>query len=256
MTLQLLPPDFESRLHEAVRCFWKSRSQGNQAQEGGRGSVISGKNLDGFLEVILSISNHCGLPDSCIFLNGRHELTIPGYYRASKNWDVLIIHKCCLVAALEFKFQVGSFGNNFNNRAEEAIGNAADFRIASQKGAYQPCRHRDFSNQIQDISADPRPPFLGFLMLLEDCAASNHPVEASSPHYEVFSEFKNASYSNRYKILCERLMEQRLYDAAALAMSDPISGASDGAFRCLSDATSVQNLFTQLAGRILAEMNG
>ncbi len=31
-----------------------------------------------------------------------------------------------LLAGIEFKSQVGSFGNNYNNRTEEAIGSAAD----------------------------------------------------------------------------------------------------------------------------------
>ena len=44
-----------------------------------------------------------------------------------------------LVTAIEFKSQVGpSFGNNFNNRVEEAIGNAADIWIALSRGALWP----------------------------------------------------------------------------------------------------------------------
>jgi hypothetical protein len=35
--------------------------------------------------------------------------------------------KGSLVATVEVKSQVGSFGNNFNNRVEEAIGSATDF---------------------------------------------------------------------------------------------------------------------------------
>ena len=62
-----------------------------------------------------------------------------------------------LGAAIEFKSQVGpSFGNNFNNRSEEAIGSATDVWAAYREGAFRP---------------SPRP-FLGYLMLLEDCAAS------------------------------------------------------------------------------------
>jgi len=40
---------------------------------------------------------------------------------------MLVINEGRLIAALEFKSHVGpSFGNNFNNRAEEAIGTAHD----------------------------------------------------------------------------------------------------------------------------------
>jgi hypothetical protein len=48
-------------------------------------------------------------------------VTLPGYFRPTKLWDVLVIHDKRLLAAIELKSQVGpSFGNNFNNRTEEA----------------------------------------------------------------------------------------------------------------------------------------
>ncbi len=40
---------------------------------------------------------------------------------ARKKWDLLVVEGC-LIAAIEFKSQVGSFGNNYNNRTEEALG--------------------------------------------------------------------------------------------------------------------------------------
>ena len=49
------------------------------------------------------------------------------FYRPTKKWDLVVIDRGMLVAAVELKSQVGpSFGNNFNNRTEEAIGNAVD----------------------------------------------------------------------------------------------------------------------------------
>lgn len=51
---------------------------------------------------------------------------MPGYYRRAKNWDIVVTDRGILVAAIECKSQVGSFGNNFNNRTGEAIGNAVD----------------------------------------------------------------------------------------------------------------------------------
>jgi hypothetical protein len=53
--------------------------------------------------------------------------TLPGYYRPSKEWDLVVVCENDLVAAIEVKSQVRSFGNNFNNRVEEALGNATDF---------------------------------------------------------------------------------------------------------------------------------
>jgi len=52
---------------------------------------------------------------------------VGGRFRSSKNWDFLVITpRKKLLVAIELKSQVGSYGNNFNNRAEEAIGSAVD----------------------------------------------------------------------------------------------------------------------------------
>jgi hypothetical protein len=67
-----------------------------------------------------------------------------------------VIHKGELIAAIELKSQVGSFGSNFNNRTEEAIGTAHDFWTAY--------REETFGKQ-------PRP-FVGWLMLVEDALES------------------------------------------------------------------------------------
>jgi hypothetical protein len=156
----------------------------------------------------------------------------------------------------EFKSQVGSFGNNFNNRSEEVIGSAADLWVAHHHGAYSdgPRRGR---NRVAEESpavlnpafhADPRPPFLAWLMLLEECDASLAPVRCDEPHYAVFDEFHDASYARRYQILCERLVERQLYSAAALELT--VMNTSE--HRALSPATSIRNLFAEFSGRLLA----
>ncbi len=61
-------------------------------------------------------------------------------------------------------------------------------------------------------------------MLLEDAPKSTFPVKVDEPHFEVFPEFKEASYSKRYELFCERLMRERLYDGACLIMSDKTGG--------------------------------
>ncbi len=251
MSVQLLPDDFDILVEQAVRVFWRSRSTGSETQGGTRGNVISGKNMDGFLGVVISIARHCGIPDEAVFTTGRTNLTLPGYYRPNKNWDVVIVHNQRLIAVLEFKSQVGSFGNNFNNRSEEVIGNASDLLVASKEGAYHPTRHKKHKG---GEVADPRAPFLGYLMLLEECRDSTRPVRADSPHYHLFPEFQGASYAERYKILCERLIEQKLYDAASLVLSPQLGGDGPAEWKCLSPATDVRSLFTELAAQLLAAL--
>src|SRR5207249_10520950 len=124
------------------------------------------------------------VPESCIAIDKRLEL--PGCFRAEKKWDLVIVHQRELLAAVEIKSQIGpSFGNNFNNRTEEALGSATDVWAAYREGAFAPSAR----------------PFLGYPMLLEDSQRSRSPVKVVSPHFRVFPEFRGASYRCRYAIL-------------------------------------------------------
>jgi len=182
----------------------------------------------------------------------------------SKNWDVLVIHRHRLLATFELKSQVGSFGNNFNNRSEEVIGAAADLWAAHREGAYFPenastTRNDSVSEPREpllnpNVQDDPRPPFLAWLMLLEDCPTSRGPVGVDEPHYRTFPEFTGASYAERYRILCERLMTRRLYGAAALILSERNAGGTSGHFNTLSEPTSIRSLFAAFAAKLLAEL--
>ncbi|MCD4748412.1 MAG: PaeR7I family type II restriction endonuclease [Thermoanaerobaculales bacterium] len=225
--------------------------------------MISGKNMDGFIELVRRVAAHCGLPMESVHTR-RRDVVLPGYFRPTKNWDVLVIHQGRLLAAFEFKSQVGSFGNNFNNRSEEVIGTAADLWAANRQNAY-----RLYGSSYQSpvfvsepgapllnpiIQDDPRPPFLAWLMLLEDCPKSRTPVKVDEPHFSVFPEFKGASYAKRYQVLCERLMSRRLYGAAALVLSESDDGVETGAYSTLSTATGLKSLFTAFAAKLLSTL--
>ena len=126
--------DYQVQASKAVRAFWGNRAAALQQQDrigqgdrGERGAVTAGKNMDGFVALISTLVQGNGLADADIHTT-RALLTLPGYFRPSKQWDVLVMHQGELVAAIELKSQVGpSCGNNFNNRAEEALGTATDF---------------------------------------------------------------------------------------------------------------------------------
>ena len=142
-----------------------------------------------------------------------------------------------LVATLEFKSQVGpSFGNNFNNRTEEAIGTAVDLWTAYREGAF---------------GQTPRP-FVGWLTLVEDCERSRSPVRDSSPHFPVFDEYRGSSYADRYNLLCQKLVQEQLYTAAAVLLS-PRTSVEDGDYSELSEMTDLKTFVTSLAGHAAAE---
>ena len=241
MALDLV--DYEKKSAEAVMAFWGNREKARQKQieagkadQGERAGVTAGKNMDGFIALIIDIVQANGLAHAAIYQK-RAVLTLPGYFRPTKLWDVLVIHKKQLIAAVELKSQVGpSFGNNFNNRTEEAIGTAHDLQTAYREGAF---------------GQQPRP-FVGWMMLVEDAPASRAKVRDSSPHFPVFPEFQGASYLQRYDLLCQRLMKEQLYGAAAL-MASPRDAANTGSYCELSDMTSFKTFVTSLAGHVAAE---
>jgi hypothetical protein len=111
MALDLV--DYEQKAREAVKAFWGNREAARQKQidsgkadQGERAGVTGGKNMDGFLALILDIINANGLAHAEIHQN-RSMLTLPGYFRPTKLWDLLVIYKGELIAAIELKSQVG-----------------------------------------------------------------------------------------------------------------------------------------------------
>lgn len=241
MALDLV--DFERKAREATMAFWGNREKARQKQieagkadQGERAGVTAGKNMDGFLALLIDLIEANGLRHAQIHQK-RAVLTLPGYFRPTKLWDVLVINESRLVAAIELKSQVGpSFGNNFNNRTEEAIGTAHDLWTAYREEAF---------------GKQPRP-FVGWMMMVEDVEGSRRPVTDRSPHFPVFKEFQGASYLNRYDILCQRLVQEQLYTNAAL-LASPRSAASNGEFTAMSEMTSLKTFITSFAGHIAAE---
>ena len=241
MALNLV--DYEGKARAAVRAFWRNREAARKKQiasgkadQGERASVTSGKNMDGFVALVLDIVRTNGLASADIHQR-RAVLTLPGYFRPTKIWDLLVIYKGQLIAAIELKSHVGpSFGKNFNNRTEEAIGTAHDFWTAYREEAFgkQPC------------------PFVGWFMLVEDAPKSRASIKDKAPHFPIFSEFKGASYLKRYDLLCQKLVQEKLYTAAA-TITSPRSAVDTGDFDNLSSMTNLKTFVTALAGHIAAE---
>jgi len=234
--------DYEAQTREAVKAFWGNREAARQKQietgkidQGERGTATAGKNMDGFIALILDLIRANGLADADLHQK-KAVLTLPGYFRPTKQWDLLVMSKGTLIAAIELKIQVGSFGNNFNNRTEEAIGTAHDLWTAYREGAF---------------GKQPRP-FVGWLMHVEDHPESRKTRKNAAPHFDVFEEFEDTSYLQRYDLLCQKLMQEQFYSATALITS-PKSAADSGKFTSLSEMTGMKTFVTSFAGHIAAE---
>ncbi len=232
-------PDMEAGVRNAIRHFWRTRTDQSSRQtiadardRGSRAAVTGGKQMDGFVRLVRDLLLSSKVPESCIAVDKRIEL--PGWFRAEKKWDLVIVHEGELLAAIEFKSQIGpSFGNNFNNRTEEALGSATDIWAAYREGAFKPSAR----------------PFLGYLMLLEDCDRSRSPVKTVGPHFPVFPEFRGASYRDRYAILIEKLLRDRLYDGACF-LTSATDAVTTGNFAQPHPELTFQKFITPLLGHV------
>jgi hypothetical protein len=170
---------------------------------GRRSEVTGGRQMDGFIRVVRGAVCALGFPAGSVITGPRAALHIPGYFRATKMWDLLVIHRERLLAVLETKSIASSFGNNLNNRSEEAIGVAKDFEVAFREGRLPA----------------PTAPWCGFLFLLPELESTAAPVKAAEPHFPVCPEFKGASYARRAEELCVRLVREKLYTATCLLLA-------------------------------------
>ncbi len=192
--------------------------------------------MDGFAALFQELTGANGLEEFKV-ISGRSKMELPGFFRPTKQWDVLVFVETRLIAAVEMKSHVGpSFGNNFNNRVEEALGSSSDLATAYREGG---------------LGEQP-PPFKAWLIVVEDCRKSRSPVRTFEPHFKVFPEFKGGSYLQRYALFCQKLVQEQFYDAAALLTSSS-DAVETGEFGTLSELSSLKTLVSAFAGHIAAE---
>ncbi|WP_369042366.1 PaeR7I family type II restriction endonuclease [Streptomyces sp. Midd1] len=203
----------------------ESMSDGTQDTEieegdsGTEGSVRGGKQFDPIVDLVANFFRDAGYPESCI--QTKSQLEVPGFYRPQKKWDVVVTWGKTLVAAFELKALGGpSYGNNFNNRVEEAVGSATDVR-------------RAFSE-----SAPASSPWLGYFFLMEDDEGSRRPVRTAKSPLPVDGAWEGLSYQERGRVFSERLVSDSLYDTVCYVtvqkdigeFQEPLSAVSWDAF--------------------------
>jgi len=236
--------DYQKELAKAVQHFWRTRGRQQKRQgvengvrdAGNRGAVTGGKHADGFVRLIAAIVKDAALLKVSVHVTEKKPRTLPGFYRPCKEWDLVVLSDNNLVAVVEVKSQVGSFGNNFNNRVEEALGNATDFWAAYREGAFKPSQK----------------PWLGYMFMLEETPTSVRPTKriALTP-YRVDEAFQERSYAKRYELVCERLVRDRLYDAACFFTSNTVSGRRGG-YNEPNTELSIKNFAISLHARAAA----
>ncbi len=197
--------DYTDRLKEAVRSMIRVRDEKG---------VRPDSHLQALGDLVRDIFVTEGFDEDDVLVNSQDEaekkrrrkrrktLTLPGYFRATKNWDLLVVEQDILVAAVEFKTQSTSAAKNVNNRVEEVLGSGTDFWEAKDAGYLGLVR-----------------PWLGYFLILEHSAELTRPVKTRRAYFPFDGVFENASYVGRYEVLCKRLVDKELYDAACLIVA-------------------------------------
>lgn len=191
------------RVRDAVKAMWATRAGQADKQAvsgkmdaGTRGTVTGGRHLDAFALILADLAQAAGFAEEEIRF--RSGVEVPGFYRPTKKWDLVVIRQQRLCAAVELKSMAGSYGNNLNNRSEEALGSAADIWAAYKAGTLG--LHQ---------------PWLGYVFIIRDEARSRSPVSIARTPLRTDPVFSGTSYIDRYGILCERMVLERQYTAAA-----------------------------------------
>ncbi len=167
---------FDSDPSKAIEHFWENRRSG----------VRRAKHMDGFSSIISNAVEH-----SRANVSIKKNYKLDGYYRPNKTWDLVVFSEEKLLAAIEYKSQVGSARKNFNNRIEEALGNALDLRMASSTKKLYSCKS----------------PWLGYLFVLEDCKETRTGLDRPSVQTNYAESFIK--------------MEQNLYNSTCLILTSP-----------------------------------
>ena len=174
--------------------------------EGTSLATRAGKHFQPLVNLLAGFFLDAGYPYESIGASGS-LVTLPGYYRPTKNWDLVVVHQGVLVAAIELKALGGpSYGNNYNNRVEEALGNAVDLSRA----------------RVADLLGH-EAPWLGYFFVMEDGDGSAKPGSATRGNapFPSAPEWSERSYQERFVLTGERLLDEKLYDGVCYLVSSP-----------------------------------
>jgi hypothetical protein len=178
------------RVEQALR----SNGTGN-AQGGNRPAVTGGKHLnaiDLLVQEELTATGAEGLE-----LRLGRKAALPGYYRPTKAWDLLVLQHGEPVLAVEYKSMNGSEGRNLNNRADEVFGVAEDIRQAELHGLLPRTMRRAYVFVMAMTPTSTRE-----VKVAKVAAGTTDPA------------FDGADYLERSALMCERMMDTGLYHFA------------------------------------------
>jgi Restriction endonuclease XhoI len=196
-------------LELAIAAYWRTKGEQEAAAseirstaEGTAKTVRGGGQFNPLVNLISRFFTDAGYPLESVGVQGR-QVTLPGFFRPNKRWDLVVVHKGVLVAAIEMKALGGpSFGNNYNNRVEEAIGNSIDLSRAN----------------LEDLIG-PEKPWLGYFFLMNDEEGSRRPTNPREGSFPIEEFWRGRSFQERFEITGTRLLDEGFYDSICYVVS-------------------------------------
>ena len=229
----------ETIFRSAIDHWWRSKgsNKATRPQGGTRDSNLRGDTMDGFRDTLIdALISQAGVDRRDIFI-GSHlskcPSNLPSFFRASKNWDVVVCKRAlahqlergayqkseALIAAIEFKSQFESIGNNQNNRIEESIGNAEDFWASYENGNFSRLTPRPWLGYL----------FVGYYAEGDETkpVMIKQPIIPTDPAFLIGSKdgrltatkVRGHSYAERYRIFLERMVAKKRYDGACFLVT-------------------------------------
>jgi hypothetical protein len=229
-------PDYTEQVRASVLHYWDVRmSQAERSREAGavnvglRAEVTGGRHLDALQLLLVSVFADAGIPAHMMEVRRR---PIPGYFRRDKSWDIVVTVSDRVLAIIELKSITGQQpGQNFNNRTDEALGQAIDVWKAVERG----------------IIDSPLRPWLGYLMLIEDNDEWNRRSGPRAAVWPADPVFEGTSAAERAAIFFQRMVRERLLDAACVMMAN----RETGDVRSLQDSLSFPAFAAAMFGHCL-----
>lgn len=228
----------ESEIHPLLVNWWREKSEAVARL------VIAGKldtgaqarnarHMQSLAAFVRQMFVDAGLAEADVTIDS----IVPGYYRRSKNWDVVAMYKGHLVGVVELKSQETSPGNNANNRIEEAVGSAADAKVV-----------QELTGAFGDLGV-----WAAWCMTFNRDAESGRPIRIRSPQRVRFPltdpEFADMTYASQYATAIKRFIAQNVYDAGWMVVTWVNDDGTIGFDEPIPTATAL-TLRTQIEARV------
>ena len=215
--------NFWSQKNDAVRRLAEAGIVGTGAQ------ARNARHMESLATFVRQMFLEAGLSESDVRVNG----VIPGYYRRSKDWDIVATYKDNLVAVVELKSQVGSEGNNGNNRIEEALGNSRDASAAQEL-------NQAFGNL---------PIWTAFCVAFGSSPDDAKPTRAPQSMFSLDPVFAGMTYARQWEIAVTRFIQTGAYDAGWM-VTTWVAADGDVRFAEPVPTATAATLATQIRARV------